>query len=730
MNADFNILVHKIDSFRRKYILYQLVRGILLVFLLFIVFYVILNFLEYSFYMSSAWRRNLFLTFLLFFGLVTLRFILFPGMQLLGLIKVLNNKKVTSIIRNYIPGIKDKLLNIIELNEIQSSPYSADLTDAAISQKIKELRFIDFSEAISLKNLRTLLGYLAISFLVITTIYFIDRSIITEPGNRIIHYNQTFVRPAPYAFVLKNSRLSVKKGENFVIQTECQGKEVPSVIYINIGGNNFVMKPVGESLFEYEMTAIVRSVDFYFTDLKFNSGNYTLEVIPVPVINQFTVEVIPPSYTGLSGIQHENIGDIQVVKGSQVTWNFECFDTDSLMLRIKEGAELQGSKENGGQFRVASRLLSPGSYDVMVKNDKTSFETVMGFSIHITEDLYPEIKVVQLPDSSMMTRFYFRGSIHDDYGFTQLRFHVNIEEKDSSFTLPVVPSMTTQEFYYTVDFKDFSSLGKTISYYFSVTDNDQVNLPKTTSSGSFVFTFPDRKELNEKQKSEFDSIEKMLKESQEIAAELKMDIRELQLKNMNNTITDWEKSQLVEEILSKKSDLENVLEQIEKMNQQSNQYQNTFQEQSGDILKKQEQVQDLLEKVMTDELKKLLEEFSKLAEEFNSKQLNEISKQMELSFDDLSKQLDRNLEMLRKMKIEQELQEIVKRVEELQKKEEQGSRDILENKDFGKQEETEKERMTELQDIRQELQGILDENNEMEKPLLFDDFKEEFEEIK
>ena len=185
MNADFNILVHKINAFKRKYILYQLIRGILMVSLLFIVFYLVLNFLEYRFYMPSAWRKILFLTSLLFFGMVSIRFILFPGLQLLGLVKILNYKRTSNLIRDYVPEIKDKLLNIIELHDIQDNPYSAALTDAAISQKIREMKFLDFSEAISLKNLRTLAGYLLFSFGVITAVYLIDRSYITEPGNRI-----------------------------------------------------------------------------------------------------------------------------------------------------------------------------------------------------------------------------------------------------------------------------------------------------------------------------------------------------------------------------------------------------------------------------------------------------------------------------------------------------------------------------------------------------------------
>ena len=77
------------------------------------------------------------------------------------------------------------------------------------------------------------------------------------------------------------------------------------------------------------------------------------------------------------------------------------------------------------------------------------------------------------------------------------------------------------------------------------------------------------------------------------------------------------------------------------------------------IIEKQKQIEELLDEVFTDELKKLMEEFNKLAEKFDSKKMNELAKRMDLTYEDLQKQLDRNLEMLRKMKMEENIKRIM-----------------------------------------------------------------------
>lgn len=730
MNRDFNILVKKIDAFRRKFFLYQFLRGLLIFTVAFILIFLVINLIEYKLFMASEWRRILFVSSSLFLSLIFIRYVVFSLLQLTGLVRSLGYRKASGLIHKLIPDIKDRLTNVIELHDHPDAAYSDSITQAAISQKINELKIFDFSKAVNLRNLKTLVFYFSVSFLIVIVIHLFNKSLFIESGNRIIHFNQNFTKPAPYSFDWENAVNGIEKGKNFTIRLKVRGSDVPDIFYINIGGNNYLMNPAGGNSFEFEMVSVINPVGFYFTDLKYNSPNYRLDVFAVPVINGFTVHIIPPSYTGLDAVDLNNIGDLQVPKGSEVRWKFNVFDTDSLILIINNQDSLMTQSESGNIFIATSRFLEPIVYEIKVKNKRTVYETAMNFRIDIIEDSFPEIKLAQVTDSSRLTKFFFRGNIHDDYGFSDLKFHVNIELEDSAVAIPFNRYVMPQDFYFSVDLQDFNLSNKAISYYFSVTDNDAVNGPKTTTSESFNFVFPDRTELNAQQKEEFQKIENLISESQQIANELKNDLRELQMKNLNSNITDWEKSRLAESLVEKKNDLERVLEQIEKSYKQMNNFQNTFSEQSEDIIKKQEQIQELLEDVMTDELKKLLDEFSKLAQEFNEQRLNQLSKQMDLSFDDLSKQLDKNLQMLKKMKVEQQLENIISDVNQKQRDLEEMAGEDISRKDS-------RELLNELildhkdiEDIQERLNDILEENAALTKPLNFDNFEQEFNDIK
>lgn len=730
MKTDFNNLVHKIDAFRKRYHLYHFLRGLILFFLVVILLFFSINIIEYQLYMSTEWRRILFVSSMLFIAVIFLRYVFFTGLLAFGIIKVLNNRKASQLIHSYIPELKDRLVNILELHDNNDLNASDEITQAAIAQKIDEIRFIDFRSAVSLKQLRNIFFYFIGSFLLVFAVHLFNKNIYTESANRIIHFNQQFVRPAPYEFVWTNETDGVKKGDNFTVLLNLQGEELPSMVYINIGGNNYLMDAQEPGKFEYQLNALVNPVNFYFTDLKYKSISFGLNIIPVPVINAFDILVDVPDYTGLSNSKTSNIGDLQIPKGSRVEWIFNCFDTDSLILIIDQEEPLIGEKGNGNAFQVSRTFMKPSVYEVKVKNNQGEFESAMRFRVDLIEDLYPEINIVQVQDSFQLTRFYFRGTIHDDYGFSNLAFHLNIEMEDTFLTLPFNRYVMPQEFYYQVDLLDYKYENKALDYYFSVTDNDAVNGPKTTTSESFSFIFPEKSEIEEIQKEEYNKIEELITESQRLTNEIKEDIKDLQFKNLNSNISDWEKSQLVQELVNKKNNLESILEKIENSYKDLSNFQNTFTEQGSEILEKQEMIQELLDDVFTDELKKLMEEFNELAREFNEKRMNELSQQMEMTFDDLSKQLDRNLQMLQKMKLEQELQNIIEDVVLMQEKQQNQAIEINEEGNFEQMSEELINDHLRMEEIQQDLLEILENNQQLEKPLLFDNFSQEFTDIK
>jgi hypothetical protein len=670
----------------------------------------------------------LFFGFLLFGGLLTVQFIALPLLKLLHIIKPIDIKTSSRIIQKHFKDIKDKLLNIIELSEISDPVYSNEIILASIDQKIDELSVFDFSQAVQFKNLRLVLSYFLISVLFAATVFVVNKSVFTTAPRRIIHYNTQFVKPAPFEFQLLNTELKAKKGDSFKIKMKVSGDELPQVAYINIEGNNYLMKNTAAGVFEFEMTSVINPVNFYFTDLKFNSDIYFLQLLPKPGINHFEVTVTPPLYTGLPVLKQENIGDLQVPHGTIVKWNFQGIDIDTLYLAFADSVTI-GATQTASGFEVKNQFFKASDYHVFIKNDLTEPELAFSYAVDVLSDFYPEIKIVQVQDSLQMTRFFFKGIIGDDYGFSALNFHYNINNNDSAIAIPFIESLTDQEFYFSFDFAELAIPSGLVSYYFSVTDNDVLNNYKTTTSDNYVFNVPNREEIAANEKEQFENLEEMLQESEQLTREIQDDLDNLRLKNMDTNVSDWEKSQMVNQILSKQNKLGKLYDRIKQDNEKLNNYLNSFNQQNDEIREKQQQIEELLDEVFTDELKKLLDEFQKLAEEFDNNKLNDLTEKMNFTYEDLQKQLDRNLEMLRKMKVEQKLQNVIDDLNRMAAEEEKMAEDVSEKSNYEEIQEQLKNHRNGLENLQNEINDALQLNEELEKPMNFDDFSEEFEEI-
>jgi hypothetical protein len=544
----------------------------------------------------------------------------------------------------------------------------------------------------------------------------------------LVHYNQEFVKPAPFSFHLTNGSLKAKKGDPYTVKVIAEGDEIPQIVYINIEGNNYLMKTTDTGKYEFEMASVINPVSFYFTDLNYKSDSYTLKLLPKPGINSFTVNVNPPSYTLSESLLLENIGDVQVPCGTILKWQFTGIDVDSLALVFNDSIRVRAT-QNEGLFEVEKTVYKSSNYNVYIRNSVTEEELALSYNIDVVPDIYPSIEVMRIEDSTRLTRFFFKGVIGDDYGFSALNFHYNRTNEDTAIALPFSRNISDQEFYFSYDFNDVDSEGA-ISYYFSVSDNDVINGYKTTTSDSYTFVFPDEEELEANEKEQFENLEKMIAESQQLSKEIQNSLQNLQIKNMDTNTSDWEKSQMVNDIVQKQNQLEKLYDKIKQDNKKLNNYLNSFNDNSEEIIEKQKQIEELLKEVFTDELQELMDEFNKLAEEFDSKKLNELTRDMNVTMDDLQKQLDRNLEMLKKFKVEQKLQEITDEMNELASEEENMAREISEEKNFEEISEKVNEHQEKLKDLEKRLSETLEMNKELEKPIGFDDFDEEFQEMR
>ncbi|MDX9883350.1 MAG: hypothetical protein RBS73_14910 [Prolixibacteraceae bacterium] len=639
----------------------------------------------------------------------------------------MEKREVAQMVRNYLPEIDDRLINSIELAENTDNDYSNELVWASIDQKIKELKVFDFSSSIKISHLKLFFFRFLLVFSVFALSFLFLGNEMIDSASRLIHYQSEFIKPSPFKFVLKNESLEVKKGSGLKIEMELHGKIIPELVFVSFGGNNFLMEKKG-NLYSYEIENINNSFLFYFSADNYFSEQYRINIVPVPVMGNFEVEVVPPSYTDLKSETFLNVGDLKISHGSLLQWSFKTFETNELTLTFDDSLVYSSDKESD-KFVFEKRILKNCKYSVSLKNEHFSEENVLTFQIEVIPDLYPQVEVVQMRDSINFMRYYFKGTINDDYGFSRLVFRLFNEKNDSVIDLSFVKSLDQQDFYFTFDFSDFKEDNELLNYYFSVFDNDVVSGFKETSSESFSIKFLNRQDRRDFENSGFQDLEKLMDKSFRLNDEIRSGLNELRMDQVNSNMTEWEKQQKVNEIVEKRKSLEEILQEINKKNEELKNFKNSFTEEKSDIVEKQKQIEELLKEVLSDELKKLFEEFNKLASDFNSQKLDQLTNDMDMHLDDLSKQLERNLEMLKRMKVVQKVQAIIDELHSISEKEKLYSAQLDSSRDFEKAAEAQKKMQGDYEFQKEEYSQILNFNKELQKPLNLADFQKEFSEI-
>jgi len=728
MEKSYKQFVDKLNSYIRKFYLYQLVRGIILFIMLLLVYYSCISGLEYFSYFDPKIKSGILFITILLTLFIFFYFLILPLTKLLGIGKRLTYYDVSAQLQKTYPEIRDRLINIVELANSSDNNYSSQLQQASIDQKISELKLFQFSEAIRFKDLKIIfILFIGVS-IGIGGLFYSSPDLFTESSVRLMHFQQKFEKPAPFSFELLNKELEIVTGESIELKLRCAGKEIPAMMYVEISGNRYMMLKEAD-IFTYKIENLNSSVSILFTDKKYVSDLYRITVLSKPFINSFSVEINPPSYTSLNQETLQNIGDLKVVAGSTVKWNFKTVDTDSLVILFNDSSRVKGWK-NGNVFEVNKTIMGDMDYSIHISNAKLKNHNNLVYKIQTISDLFPEITVVQVSDSIDFKTFHFKGNIIDDYGFNQLGFNISIGEKDSLISIPFTPSILNQDFYYSFNFETVRSLGKSFRYYFSVTDNDIIHHFKRSISDTYTFNFPDYQEILAKENSDLNSLDKLFEKSAKLTKDIQSEFENFKMKQINSQLSDWEKFQTVKDIMGKKTELENVLNQISQQNKDANNFTNSFSEEKQEIVKKQQEIEELLNEVFSDDLKKLFEEFNELAKQFDLKKFNDLSNQMDSKMEDLSKQLDKNMQLLKKMKVEQKADRILQELQKLAESEKDILDRVNKNADIQQIGELEKEHSLQMENITKDYEQTLELNKTLQKPFNLFNFDKEFSGIK
>ena len=266
--------------------------------------------------------------------------------------------------------------------------------------------------------------------------------------------------------------------------------------------------------------------------------------------------------------------------------------------------------------------------------------------------------------------------------------------------------------------------------YFEVFDNDNLSGPKSTRSSRLIYRIPDLNTIFDYNREVSQSVNNDLKKAEKIAGEIVTGIQDLREKLLDNTTDDWEKQQLSKEVVRKKEQLDRLLEAVKENNQKKSDLNRSFTVQDSLLIDKQKKIQDLLDRLMDSEIKQLLDEFSKLSEEFSKDKFKNLDERMEFTFDQVSEELDRNIELLKRFQIEERHDLISKQIDRLKSDQARLER-LLENKSFDRDSAYSRNKsiLNDLRAIENNYEELITENSTLSEPFDLKDFKTDFDRL-
>ena len=705
-----------LDRFIRKYYKNRMIKGIIYALALLLSLFLVMALLEHFGYFGTTVRAILFWCYLLASVCLLVYYVFVPLAKMFRLGKVISYEEAAKIIGRHFPEVQDKLLNLLQLQE-KGDVSSDDLLAAAIAQKTAQLKPVPFQNAVDIKSNRKYLKYLAIPVVVILLLLLVSPSVITGSSHRIAHYNTQFEKPAPFSFVVENPSLEVAQQEDFELHVLVDGNAVPAEAFINIEGNVYRMRQVDKTHYSYQFKTVQRSCDFHLEAAGVTSTQYRLTVFPKPAVVDFRVLLSYPAYTLKLQETLLNEGDLVVPQGTSVRWLFQTKDVDTLYFFVNEDVKRLVPDDNG-RVSLTIRALQSFTYGFAAANHYAPVSDTLGYAVTAIEDLSPMIAVVEMHDSLVDDRLFFHGRIKDDYGFTKLEFKLvktNVQDTSKKEVLAYgigITKETVQEFNYSTDLSDIElGPGDKLVYYFEVWDNDGIHGPKSATSQQFELQVPTEKELDNILDRNSNEAQERAQQSMSELKKMQQDINELMRKLVDKKEFDWQDKKDLQELAKKQQQVKEMLQQMQQQLNENKKLEQKYRDQSEQLMEKQRELERLMNEVMNEEMKQMMEQIDKMMQELDKKKVQEQLEQLKLDNQDLEKQLDQNIELMKRLEMEKKVEEAVRKTEELAEKQ----RELSDKTEAAKSKDDKDKLLKEQQKLSEQYDQLKQELNQIQQ---------------
>ncbi len=695
----YQSLLHRLDGLRRRIKKLRLLEGALLFLGLLSVLSLVMLAAEAIFYLGTPARAILLTLGLL---LATAAFVWLVARPLLARFKPNSpdNVRLALAVGNHFGHIKDRLADAIQVfQKHQANPegYSLELADAALTEIADELKDVDFRAVESTETVKKFSKYFLAGAAALTLTAAIFHSNFSSAAFRLLHPLTDFPRDAGLTLSVAPGDLEVIKGETVVITAQVSGGDGSgATLVMKVEGakeaQRYQLRSTADSVFAYEIENIKEDVKYFVEAGSQRSREYLISVVELPFVRNLQIRLIYPKYSKLGSLfLDENVGDVSALKGTEVELSAKTNKTvKEARLVFKDGSE-KPLRISGQDVSGKFTLLQPGSYHIhLIDKENRASADPIEYRLTVVEDQFPFVQItfpaqdVDLGEDMLLP---LTIEAEDDFGFTQARIGYQIiqggfNEGDLQFQeLPLPESYSDKLLLnYTWELANLNIFPEdVVSYFAEVFDNDAVSGPKSARSLTYRARFPSLHEIYQEiargQDESVESLEEMYEQSQALRDALSQISQEMK----RDPELNWEEKQKVQESAQAQEQMQKQLEAVQEKLDEIIQRMEQNELASFETLEKYRELQKLMEEILTPELKEALRELQKSMENFDPQQMKEAMEKFAASQEEFLKSIERTMNLLKKLQIEQKLDEAVRRAQDLLRRQEELNKQAAES---------------------------------------------------
>ncbi len=740
MNAtdNYELLIDKINIFIRKYYFNNFLRGLIFLGAGLFSAYVVITLSEYFGNFNILFRTLLFYLFIVLnVGLIA--WLIVPSLLAwLKLGKSLTHAQAAEIIGKHFNDVHDKLLNTLQLKKLagEDEKHRA-LIEASINQKIEALKPVSFPSAINIKENAKYLKWALFPAGVICIIAFAAPSVLTESTKRLIRHNEYFVSIAPFNFVVQNKSLSVVQGEDLKLDLKLVGDKLPADVYVETANTTFKLDKENISRFHYLFTNLQQNTVFKLTANGFTSIPYEIKVNLRPALLHFDVALTYPAYLHKKNETLANAGDLTIPAGTVVTWAMHTQNASGLLFNM-DGNSGKITATAKDVFEHRERIIKNSVYKITPVNALVSHSDSASYRVNVIADEAPSITVQEKQDSVSMKTLYFNGRIQDDHGFSSLTFHYAVgapgdKANLKSFTKPVKADLdqVQSDFFYFWNLKELGiKPGDQVTYYFEVADNDGVNGPKKVRSPERTLTVPDARELNNQLNAGTQAIKQKMESAIKLAGQIEHDSQKLNQLLLNKNSLSFDEKKQIEDLIQKRKDLNDLIKEIQADNKKNLYNRQENQQQDKQLTEKQQQMEQLLNNVLDPKTQEMLEKLQEMLQQEQKESTRDELAKSQVDNKSLKKELDRMLELYKKLEFEQKLNQNVDQLNKLSEQQQKLADQAKQQNTDPQGLQNEQQKLNnDFQDIKKSLDDLKKTNEQAEHKQDFENPKKEEQSI-